>query len=340
MSPRRILVTGANGFIGSRLCAFLHTKGEHPIAQVRKSGNQELLDSIDIEKRFGDVTDAASLMPMMHDIDVVIHNAGIVKAKQEEEFWKVNVDGTGNVIEAIKKSGRSIHLVLISSLAAVGPSQESPLHESSPMQPVTAYGESKRDAEAVAMKASAYMPVTILRPSGVYGPGDRESFTLFQAVANGFKPILGNPDRKIQLIHVDDLVRAIHAAATLPLLTEGKQCRTYHLADAEPHTMRQLFDQLDQVNSEMTGKKALTILIPSGLLRGIAQLSKLILPLFGQTPMLTPRKAAELLGSWEVSTSRAEADLGFRSSISFRDGARGTFEWYRQMGWLGSRGIR
>ena len=340
MTHRRILVTGANGFIGSRLCAYLQSNGEQVIAQVRKSSNQELLHCIDIEKRFGDVTDSASLEPMMRDIDVVIHNAGIVKAKQEQEFWKVNVDGTANVIDAIKKSGRSVHLILISSLAAIGPSRGVPLDESSPMLPVTAYGESKRDAETVANKAAPFMQVTILRPSGVYGPGDRESFTLFQAVARGFKPILGNPDRKIQLIHVDDLVRAILNAAKLPLLTDEAPCRTYHLADAEPYTMRQLFDQLDEVNADMTGKRAMTIQIPAGLLRGIAQISKTMLTLFGQTPMLTPRKAAELLGSWEVATSRAEAELGFRSAISFRDGARTTFAWYRQKGWIGNGAIR
>lgn len=324
----RILITGANGFIGSRLCREFLARQWTVIAGVRKTADLSLLDGLSVEFRYGDVAKPETLPDMVRDVDCIVHNAGLVKAKNRETFFRVNHGGTVNMLDAVVEHNPSLRKFLyISSLAAAGPSRgRRPIRESDPPAPLTLYGESKLAGEMAVKAYADRINVVAVRPPGVYGPGDKEILTFFKTVSRGFRPHLGDVSRKIQLVHVDDLCRGVFAAMT----SETDSGSVYFIAENRAYTMKELIDLL----SAACGRRGVVLPLPGALFRLIAAVSEIGGRMIGMTPMLTRKKADELLASWEVDTGRAHNDLGFTSTIDFARGARETCEWYRREGWL------
>jgi len=323
-----VLITGANGFVGSRLCKAFRERGYRVLTGVRKTADLTLYSEVECEHVYGDVTDPASLPQMVQNVDYVIHNAGLVKAKTRDQLIAVNEIGTGNLFQAIADTNPTVKkVVYISSLAAGGPSYNGvPVQESNPPHPITAYGESKLAGEKKAFSYINRFPVISLRPAGVYGPGDKEIFTFFETVNNRIKPFIGDTSRKIQLVHVDDLCRAV----VMAIEGNAKSGEVYFIAEKNAYMLRELVEHLVKAS----GKSAFPLYVPGGLLKVIAAIAEGSLRLINKVPMLTPEKAGELLASWEVSVDKAKRDFGFESTIPFPQGARDTFAWYRKQGWL------
>ena len=323
-----VLITGANGFVGSRLCRKLASESFHVIAGVRKSADLSLLQGVEVEYRYGDITRPETLPAMVSGVDYVVHNAGVVKAKDPRTFFSVNETGTKSLFEAIAERNPAVKkAIYISSLAAAGPSRGSgPVTEDDQPQPISTYGRSKLKGERAALSFSSGFNVLALRPSGIYGPGDKEMFSFFDTVNKHIRPFIGNGRRKIQLVHVDDLCRAIHLALT----NETESGMVCFVAERRVYAMKELV----RILSRASGRSGLPVYIPSVLFKMIAFGSETVFRLVGATPMLTVEKAEELLASWEVSTERAESAFGFVSQIPFEQGARETFQWYRENGWL------
>ena len=238
-----VLVTGANGFVGARLCRLFLDEGFRVIAGVRKTANLSQLEKLEVEYRYGDVTQPETLPEMVAGANYIVHNAGVVKAKKERTFFEVNEEGTGALMDAIVQHNPTLkRVVYISSLAAFGPSQIGhPLTEDSPPQPLTAYGRSKLQGEKRALSYADRVNVVAVRPPGVYGPGDREIFTFFQTVNNRIKPYIGNVSRILQLVHVDDLCRGIFLAAT----GSSASGEAYFIAERNGYTMKALIGMLE-----------------------------------------------------------------------------------------------
>jgi nucleoside-diphosphate-sugar epimerase len=327
-SKKSLLITGANGFLGSRLCRKFLDQGFRVVASVRKSAVMSLLEGLNVEYRYGDVTQPDTLPAMVKDVDYIVHTAGLVKAKTKLRFFEVNEKGTANLFEAIVNHNPGVKKVVhISSTAASGPSRSGrPVTEDDLPHPITTYGHSKLAGEKAALSYSGKFNVAILRPTGVYGPGDKEIFPFFQAVYKGIRPFIGDSNRKIQLIQVDDLCGAIYLAVTKESPT-GVIC---FAAESQSYTVKELINLL----AESCGKKGIALHIPAFLLYVIAFITQTLFALVGATPMLTKEKADELLASWEMSTKRAEKVFGFRSRIPFAEGAKLTYDWYHKHGWL------
>ncbi len=327
MVREKVLITGANGFVGSRLCQRLLADGYHVIAGVREGCDGSLIDDLDLEYRFGDITQPETLPAMIADVDYIIHNAGAVKVKNPELFFEINHHGTKNIVAAAIGNKRLKKFVYISSMAAAGPSKKNqPLTENNQPNPITVYGRSKLAGEEAVLENTDRINAVIIRPPGVYGPGEKEMFTFFEMLNNRIKPYLGSLKRRIQLVHIDDLTRGVSKA----LKADTKSGAIYFIAESQSYSYYQLVQHLRRA----VGRMSLPIYVPSWAVRLIAWLSEKSLRVFGKTPMFTVEKANEILENWEVSTEKAEKELGFISEIPFPKGARETVYWYREEGLL------
>ncbi|MCK5127835.1 MAG: NAD(P)-dependent oxidoreductase [candidate division Zixibacteria bacterium] len=322
-----VTITGANGFIGSRVCRLLASKGYNIRIICRLSSDLKLLENVPYTKIIADITDPDSLKKAVYGTDYIIHLAGLVKAKKNSDYFAVNQQGTINLLNAIKNHNLKLKkFVLISSLAAFGPSKGIPRKESDSPNPLTTYGKSKLAGEEALDPYRELIPITVLRPPGVYGPGDTEIFTLFDIVNKGFKPYMAGGNNKVQLIYVDDLAEAIKASMEIP---ESRN-RAYMIAENRSYTTREMLN----IIGELLGKKGIGITIPRPLLNLIALFSELFFKLIGHTPHFSREKVRELTDDWEMDVSRVKNELGFEAQVDFRTGARLTIEWYRQKGWL------
>jgi len=140
------------------------------------------------------------------------------------------------------------------------------------------------------------------------------------------KPYLGDLSRKMQLIHVDDLCLGISKS----LQAETKSGSIYFMAESESYNVKEMVYYLQAA----VGRKGIPLYIPGTLLKVIAAISESVMKAMGKPPMFTVEKANELLGNWEVSTAKAQNELGFKAEIPFPEGAAKTAEWYFGEGWL------
>jgi nucleoside-diphosphate-sugar epimerase len=327
-TEKSILITGANGFVGSRLCRRFLDQKYRVIAGVRQSADLKLLRDLEVEYRHGDVTQPDSLSEMVLGVDFIVHNAGIVKAKKQDTYFAVNERGTRNLLEAVVRHNPEIKkVIMISSVAAAGPSAEGrPLKETDPPHPITTYGRSKLAGEQVALSFADRLNVVAVRPPGIYGPGDKEIFALFKAIYRHVRPLIGNLKRRLQLVHVDDLTLGVSKA----LEAETVSGSVFFIAEDRSYSITEMMTLLENG----CGKKGIPLVIPTPLFRLIAAVSEFSFRLVGATPMLTREKTRELNASWEMDITSARDALGFRSQIPFAEGARQTFDWYKTEGWL------
>jgi len=323
-----VLITGANGFLGARLCHQFLKEGFTVLAGVRATSDLSSLQALKVEFRYGDITKPDSLPELVADVDYIVHNAGITKAKTRQTFFDINETGTAALFTAVAQYNPSVKKVIyISSQAAAGPSKEGvPSIENCPPHPITAYGRSKLAGEQTALAFAGRLPVVAIRPPGVYGPGDREIFGFFKAVHKGIRPLIGDLNRRLSIVHVDDLAHGVFLAVTKATASGA----VYFIAEEKSYAMGQLIAILQ----DACGRKGIPLRLPAPLFRAVAAVSETACRLVGATPMLTREKAAELLDWWELSTEKAGRELGFESCIPFAQGARETYEWYLRMGWL------
>jgi nucleoside-diphosphate-sugar epimerase len=321
----KALVTGATGFVGSHLVDALRHRGVEVTALARSPQKAAVLAAQGVRVIDGNLHDEAGLEQAARNQDVVYHVAGIVAAPAEAEFLRANRDGTRNVVVAAERGGRP-RFVLVSSLAAGGPAMRgSPLTGTEAPYPVTAYGRSKLAAEQV-VKAST-LPWSIVRPSIVYGPRDREVLKVFRIARLGFAPVFGDGSQELSAVHAVDLAGALIAAANSTTTLGG----TYNACHPEVFTSA----ELGRAVGAAMGRSVGTLRIPSVVGRALLLLTETSARLAGQTTILTTDKANEFFQpAWTGDPTPLMEDCGWRPRFDLRSGLADTYQWYRKAGWL------
>jgi len=325
-----VVVTGGNGFIGSHLVEALAGRGYELQCLVRKTSNLQWLQDVPVEFVYGDVTDAASLPDAVRGADYVYHLAGVVEARREEIFDRVNVQGTRNLLQAVVQHAPGLRrFVYTSSQSAAGPcSEKIPLDECDEPNPITRYGRSNLEAEKVVLSYRERVPVSIVRPPAVYGPRDTMILPYFKIVKLGIKPLLGMRHTKyMNLCYVGDLARGFILAAE----SEKAVGETYFIGDERAYSRAEVLDCM----AEVLSVKAITVHVPDVFAHLLAGFSAVFGRFAKSSATLSPEKARELIAKyWICDVSKARRELGYESRVGLREGLRMTADWYREQGWL------
>jgi nucleoside-diphosphate-sugar epimerase len=323
------LITGANGFVGSHLAEGLLDRGYQVRCLVRKTGNLRWLSGLEVEYVYGNIAEKDSLKAAVKDVDIVFHCAGLTKAKNREEYFKSNAEGTGNIVEVcLEENPRLRRFVQVSSQAAVGPGDDQqPLNEEAPCRPITHYGESKLEGEKIVWEHLSKLPITIVRPPAVYGPRDTDILGFFKVAKSGFRVSFGMGQNFLSLVYVKDLIEGIILAAESPRSIG----QIYFIADDKIYSWKEAFEIIGGV----LNKRTIPLRIPKSLVVFMAFLSESFCKLLGRSAAFNVQKAKEITQRyWILDVSKAKGDLGFHPKYHLEKGAEETVRWYREMGWL------
>lgn len=323
MDAMRVLITGANGFLGSWLASFLAERGH----EVRAGSDRSALTHPGVFIVEGDVTDEGSLLRALEGVEVCYHLAGIRRGTTRDEFMRVNAEGTRLVAEAmVKTKGR--RLVFASSLAASGPSLNGQARrEEEPFAPEEWYGESKAEAERLLFSFKDRLEVTACRPSRIVGPGDRENLTFFKIAKRGVILRLLGRERRISFIDVEDVVQQLVVQAEHPSAVG----EAFFCSSAETESVESLMQFL----SDAFGFKARVVPLPERVLAGAGGVADLLSTITGKKLPLNRKLARQLLApGWTCSTEKATRVLGFTAKRSVRESIRRSGAWYLEHGWL------
>jgi dihydroflavonol-4-reductase len=323
------LVTGGTGFIGSHTIELLLQRGFKVRCLVRRTRtNLGWIEGSRAEIVRSSYLDVDLLREAIHDADYVFHIAGVTKARNEDQYRQGNVAATKNLLEAAAGSPHLKKFCFVSSLTAVGPSQDGvPLTEDAPCKPITSYGVSKLEAETVCELYSKRIPIVIVRPPAVYGPRDRDLLEIFRWIKFGLKPAFGSRKKTLSVIYGPELARALVEAATSDTTTG----RTYFAADPTPYLLTDILDRV----AELMGKKGISVRLPVPFLYALGGLAELGTIAGTRTPVLNVEKVRDLVQTaWVCNPKKLTEDTGFRTEISFEESIKQTIAWYGEYGLL------
>ena len=336
------MVTGASGFIGSFIVEEALSRGYEVWAAVRRSSSRQFLTDSRIHFIELDLSSEQKLTQQMEGstFDYVVHAAGVTKCLHKEDFFRINTEGTKNLVRALFALQMPLkRFVYISSLSIMGAVREqqpyTEILESDEPQPNTAYGRSKLEAERwlnnfnkeLRMKNEASFPFVILRPTGVYGPRERDYFMMAKSIKAHTDFAVGYKPQDITFIYVTDVVQAVFLA-----LEKGQTGRCYFLSDGEVYRSSTFSDL---IRKELGNPWWLRITAPLWLLR--------IITFFGESAGHVTGKVTALNNdkyyimrqrNWRCDISPARQELGFEPQVRLAEGVHRSILWYKKNGWL------
>lgn len=334
----KILITGASGFIGGFLVEEALRRGYETWAGIRSSSSRDNLQDERIHFIDLKYNNHEALVRQLEEFavehgawDYIIHNAGLTKTPDKRNFFRINTDYTINFIEALSIAGcKPKKFLLMSSLSSYGRGDEinfSPIRLDDPQKPDTAYGKSKQEAENF-LRHQKHFPYIILRPTGVYGPGEKDYFMEIKSVQSGFDFAVGSVPQRITFIYVKDLA----TAAFLALENEAIRNRHYFVADGDVHTDESFARTIQDI---LQKKHVLHARIPLGLVNIACHCSEWIGKLLNKSMTLNTDKYIILKQrNWICDIESLKADLNFTPAYSLKKGLEESIEWYRNEGWL------
>lgn len=292
---------------------------------VRRSSARDHLPLSSVVLFEGDLITGRGLHQACAGVDVVFHLAGVTKASRKADYYDGNVATTAGLLRA---SANVPRLVMVSSLAAMGPNEDgNPLEEDAIPRPITTYGKSKLLAETVVRDSPLVANAVIVRPPVVYGPRDTDVFHIFRAAASGWILAIGGEERLFSAIYVKDLVEGLLAAAKSP----SAGGRTYFMAHPAPVS----WSEFGATAAELAGKRARSVAVPRAMAWAAGLGGEIWGRVSGSPGIISREKIAEACcRCWTCNPARAARELGFTAATELREGMAETLNWYRSAGWL------
>lgn len=330
----KILVTGASGFIGSFIVEEALRQGMETWAAVRPTSSRKYLQDERIHFINLNLSSKEDLANQLsgHNFDYIVHTAGATKCLHAEDFYRINTEGTKNLVDAILSLKMPIkRFVFVSSLSIFGA-----IHEQQPYQeiseqdtpkPNTAYGKSKLQAERYLESLGIGFPYIILRPTGVYGPREKDYFLMAKSIKNHIDFSVGFKRQDITFVYVQDVVQAVFLA-----LDHGMNGRKYFLSDGEVYQSETFSDLL---RHELGDKWLLRIKAPIWILKLVTLCGEYLGRMTGKMSALNNDKYNILKQrNWRCDIEPAVDELGFHPHYKLRQGVKLAVEWYKKNHWL------
>lgn len=334
---KKILVTGASGFIGSFIVEQGLARGYEVWAGIRRSSSRRYLKDtrikfieLNLEEKEVLATQITSFKETHAAWDYVIHAAGVTKCIDKNEFMRTNFEGTKNLVDVLKECDATPRkIIYLSSLSIFGPAREeephTPIQESDIAAPNTAYGYSKLMAEGYIR--SCGIPYITLRPTGVYGPRERDYYQMAVSIKKHIDFAVGYKRQTITFIYVEDLVDAIYLAAGSDVTN-----RSYFVSEPAGYSSRSFSDYIQE---SLGIKRVLHITAPLWVLKAISTISEAVARITGKPATLNSDKYNIMKQrNWLCDTATIEKELGFKAKYTLHEGTKKTIEWYRQEKWL------
>jgi dihydroflavonol-4-reductase len=328
-SPRA-LVTGAGGFTGLALARSLAARGHRVRGMVRNPAHADELARAGVEVVTGDVRDPALLRRAVESVDVVYHLAAVFRRAgvPDSEYRTVHVDATRHLIEAAAEAGvrRVVHCSTVGVHGHVA--GDAPATEDAPFHPMDIYQQTKLEGEWMARETARRtgVPLTVVRPGPIYGPGDRRLLKLIGGVARRRFKLLGDGSPRFQMVYVDDLIEGFRLAGEQP----NAVGRTYIITGQEAPTLRELVDEIASVAQVAPPRIRLPVW-PFWLLGAACE--AVCVP-FGIEPPIFRRRVKFFTSNRWFDTTRARRELGYAPAVPLREGLARTLESYRRLGWV------
>ena len=325
----KVLITGASGFLGYHLIQTAIAANFEVFAAVRKNSNIEHLNEFPLKYLYLNYEDPEQMSRLIAEnkIDFIIHSAGVTKAIRQEVYDQVNAGYTINLAKAAENSGGICKkIVFISSLAAVGPLNDGQqkITEQTHPRPVTAYGRSKLLAEN--QLASISIPTTILRPTAIYGPRDKDIFIMLKTISNGMDPYIGKIVQELSFVHAEDV-----ALAAVQSLTIKNALGIYHITDGNSYNRYEFSD----ISKSILNRKAFRFHIPMPLVKSLAFFLEKVNGWLNKPSVISREKLHELAAiNWICDITKANKDLNFIPKYNLQTGLEDTISWYKKNKWL------
>ena len=328
LEGKRLLVVGAGGFIGGFICREGLARGMKVTAAVRESTSRRYLDDARLEFLVLDYDDPSQMEKAIGDAtawDYVIYNLGATKAATFPEFNLVNFEYLRRFVEILKKTDHvPAGFLFMSSLSAIGPGDEknyTPLSASTPPNPNTRYGLSKIKAEQY-LEFQSGIPYIIFRPTGVYGPHEKDYLMMIKSIDSHFDFGVGYRPQMLTFIYVDDLVEAMFNAIATPVTIKKK----YIISEDRAYTQKE-FRRI--VADALGGKWVIPVRLPLWAVYAASVAAEKWGSLKGHASTLNRDKFRIMKQrNWTCDISDAARDFGFSPRVSLREGIEKTVEAY------------
>jgi nucleoside-diphosphate-sugar epimerase len=325
-----VLVTGGKGFLGSHIVSQLSALGETVRVFSRppekKSQKPEISGNNVV---WGEIREPKAVEQAVEGVDIVIHLVSNFRkgGSDKKEAYGVNVEGTNNVLEAAKKFGVK-QLIHCSTIGVHGSVLSIPANEETAFNPGDLYQETKLIAEQRVWDfyRETGLPITVIRPISLYGPGDLRMLKLFRMIQKGRFVIVGNGDVFFHPAYIDDVVRGF----LLCLNNEKAIGEVFILGGDEYLTLNEL---CEAIATELNVNPP-TLKVPLAPVLGLATLFEQICEPLGIEPPLHRRRVSFFQNNRAFSIDKAKRILGYEPQVSLKEGIRQTIQWYKQQGWL------